>query len=284
MVVIHVKYGQDDEFLFETTCATSNDELIKSLVEVHNKRAQLAFLCGALRDLGEYGPAKPTNEQGIDELKESLEQVTIEKSEHYKADPTGQRTGNGVGDQLRGVFEEVCAEAEAYISRNQAKARKSINVAALDDKMANMRGAVTMAYPMGLPKWDPVMLALESVDGLQGTQAQNALLEPETAQLWCAGKEFARDQTVGDRLGKNEKTKVVAKLQKPGAGAPAREPVVSEEERKAMMAHYFKRQEELKSLAESNDDDYLHSSWADSSQLKNSLQGMSRSIVAPGLR
>jgi len=47
---------------------------------------------------------------------------------------------------------------------------------------------------------------------------------------------------VGDRLGWNEKTKVVAKLQRSGAGPPAREPAVSEEERKAMMAHYFKRQ------------------------------------------
>lgn len=67
-----------------------------------------------------------------------------------------------------------------------------------------------------------------------------------------AGKEFRRDQgqTVGDRVGKNEKTRIMCKLQKPGAGPPGREPGVSEEERKAMMAFYFKRQEELKRLAE----------------------------------
>lgn len=51
------------------------------------------------------------------------------------------------------------------------------------------------------------------------------------------------------RLGKNEKTKVIAKLQKSGSGPPQREPAVSEEERKAMMAHYFKKQEEMKKLA-----------------------------------
>ena len=65
-----------------------------------------------------------------------------------------------------------------------------------------------------------------------------------------AGTQFVRDHTVGDRLRKNEKTKVVAKLQKPNSGPPAREPLVSEDERKAMMAHYFKRQEEIKKLAE----------------------------------
>ena len=45
------------------------------------------------------------------------------------------------------------------------------------------------------------------------------------------------------------------------------EPVVSEAQQKEMMARAYKRQEELKKLAENNDDDYLHSSWADSSKV-----------------
>ena len=32
MVVIHVKRGEADGFLFETTCDTSNDALIRELV------------------------------------------------------------------------------------------------------------------------------------------------------------------------------------------------------------------------------------------------------------
>jgi cilia- and flagella-associated protein 298 len=58
---------------------------------------------------------------------------------------------------------------------------------------------------------------------------------------------------------------------------------VSEDERKAMMAFYFKRQEELKKLAEANDDDYLASSWADPKQLQKSLRGTG-TIQAPGVR
>ena len=46
-------------------------------------------------------------------------------------------------------------------------------------------------------------------------------------------------------VGKNDKTKVIAKLQKKGAGAPAREPVVSEEEQKSMIAFYHKKQQEV---------------------------------------
>lgn len=34
MVVIHIKGGENNEFLIETTCATSNDSLIKNIVEV----------------------------------------------------------------------------------------------------------------------------------------------------------------------------------------------------------------------------------------------------------
>ena len=185
---------------------------------------------------------------------------------------------------MQQVFEDVCNDGEAYISKQQAKLRKALTQEGMEDKLANMRGAVTMAYPMGLPKWDPVFSALEGEEGLEGTQAAQGLLDPATAQLWCAGKEFVREELVRDRVGKNEKTKVVAKLQKPGHGAPAREPCVSEGERKAMMAHYFKRQEELKQLAEADDDDYMNSTWADTTALKNSLQGISGGMKAPGIR
>jgi hypothetical protein len=55
-----------------------------------------------------------------------------------------------------------------------------------------------------------------------------------------------RDKKLADYVGRNEKTKVIVKLQKKGQGAPGREPVISEEERKQMMLHAYRRQEELK--------------------------------------
>ena len=106
-----------------------------------------------------------------------------------------------------------------------------------------------MAYPMGLPDFDTIKIVLDSVAGLDGTGAAAQVLDFESSSLWVAGKEFQKGQLVSDRLGKNEKTKVIAKLQKTGGGPPQREPAVSEEERKAMMAHYFKKQEEQKKMA-----------------------------------
>jgi cilia- and flagella-associated protein 298 len=154
----------------------------------------------------------------------------------------------------------------------------------LTEKLDNIRGAVTMAYPMGLPTWDVVRLTIEGIEGLAGTSAANEMLDENTAELWIASRCLDRNQTIYERFGKNEKTKVIAKLQRPGAGAPAREAVVSEEEKKAMMAYYFKKQEEMKQIAENSEDDYLHSSWADSKQLQRSLRGTSTGIKAPGIR
>jgi hypothetical protein len=143
---------------------------------------------------------------------------------------------------------------------------------------------VFSAYPMGLPDWDTVRLTIEGNEGLDGTAAGQEMLDENTAELWVASRIFDRTngQTVADRLGNNEKTKVVAKLQKPGNGPPGREAAISEDEKKAMMAFYFKKQEEMKKMSEANDDDYLNSSWADAKQLQKSLRGQS-SIKAPGI-
>lgn len=35
------------------------------------------------------------------------------------------------------------------------------------DLLANVRGAIMMAYPMGLPEWDTAKLCLDSLNGLQ---------------------------------------------------------------------------------------------------------------------
>ena len=148
-----------------------------------------------------------------------------------------------------------------------------------------MNVSVSAAYPMGLPEWDTIRLTIEGNEGLEGTGAGQHILDEETAELWVASRVFDRSpgQTVKDRLGGNEKTKVIGKLQRPGAGAPGREPGVSEDEKKAMMAYYFKKQEEMKALAESSEDDYLHSSWADPKALQRSMRGQGN-IKAPGMR
>lgn len=282
MVVIQIKNNDSDTFLYETNVDKSGDYVIRDLANIWNLRLRLKQLIGALGELARHGPMKPLDKAGLDEI---LEQggETIEKGQYYCADPQGNRTGNGVGPQLSETFEKVCADAQAILDSANVKRKMAISMEMLTEKLDNMRGAVMMAYPMGLPDWDTVRATIEGDDGLAGTAAGQETVDENTVELWIASRMLERNQTVGERLGFNEKTKVIAKLQKPGAGPPGREAAVSEEEKKAMMAFYFKKQEEMKAMAEANDDDYLHSAWADSKQLKKSLQGQG-SIRAPGIR
>jgi hypothetical protein len=195
--------------------------------------------------MGKHGIMKKPDEFGLDEIKEEGGEV-IDKGEYYCPCPMGQRDGNGVGPQLMETIERVAQDAESVIGNTLANRRQATSLAVLQEKLDNIRGVVTMSFPMGLPEWDTIKLTIEGVDGLDGTQAAEQMLEADKAELWVASRNFDRGQTVGDRLGKNEKTKVIGKLQKPGAGAPGREAAVSEDERKAMMAYYFKKQEEQK--------------------------------------
>eukprot|EP01038_Epipyxis_sp_PR26KG_P005406 gene5406-7493_t len=282
MVVLQIKNSDSDSFLYETTCDTNNDAMIRDLVAVWNLRIRLRQLCGGLVELGRYGPMKPPDKAGLDEIHEKYDNQSVDKTEYYEADPTGARCGNGVGPQLMDTIDRVVRDTLDILDKNNVQRKLAISLQMLQDKLDNIRGVTIMAYPMGLPEWDTVRLTIEGNEGLEGTAAGQDLLDESTAELWAASTMFNRSQTVAHRLGKNEKTKIIVKLQKPGAGAPGREAAVSEEEKKAMMAYYFKKQEEMKKLAESNEDDYLHSSWADSKQLQRSLRGQG-DVKAPGL-
>ena len=137
-----------------------------------------------------------------------------------------------------------------------------------------VRGAVMIAYPMGLPEWDPVRMDIEADEKPSATPLGVEILDPATAQIWWAGKQMIPGNKLSDHVGRNEKTKIVAKLQKKGGGAPQREAAISPEEHKAMLAYYHKRQEEMKALEANDEDDYANSAWADSKSLKNHFSGV----------
>mmetsp|Transcript_49985 Transcript_49985/g.87282 ORF Transcript_49985/g.87282 Transcript_49985/m.87282 type:complete len:286 (-) Transcript_49985:137-994(-) len=285
MVVIQIKTSDQDSFLYETTCDTTNDALVRDITRVWNMRLRLEQLTGALREMAKYGPMKHPNKAGLDEISETYNGETVEKGAYYQPDPTGARTGNGVGPQLSETIERVVLDTESALSQVNTTRKIATSLAMLQEKLDTIRGVTIMAYPMGLPDWDTVRLTIEGNEGLEGTGAGMHMLDEDTAELWVASRIFDRSagQTVADRLGRNEKTKVVGKLQRPGGGPPGREPGVSEDEKKAMMAFYFKKQEEAKRMAESSEDDYLHSSWADPKALQRSMRGQSN-VKAPGLR
>ena len=128
-----------------------------------------------------------------------------------------------------------------------------LSEAAVEEAIALLRGAVMIVYPMGLPPHDNIRMELEGAEELEGTQASKEVVPPDAASLWFSGKEMQADKRLLDYVGRNDKTKVVVKLQRRGGGAPGREPVVSAEEQRQMMAYYYRKQEEMKVICVANE-------------------------------
>ena len=113
MVVIEIKKSDTDSFLYETTCNTTNDELVRDIVEVNNLRVRLQQLCGGIRELSMYGPMKAPDKAGLDEYASD----PINKTEYYLPDPTGVRNGSGTGPQLAEVIDRVATDAEQALHK-----------------------------------------------------------------------------------------------------------------------------------------------------------------------
>uniref|UniRef100_A0A8C5SJ99 Cilia and flagella associated protein 298 n=1 Tax=Laticauda laticaudata TaxID=8630 RepID=A0A8C5SJ99_LATLA len=160
------------------------------------------------------------------------------------------------------------------VLQKQVEANVCVTTRMVKDALDQLRGAVMIVYPMGLPPYDPIRMEFENKEDLSGTQAALEIVEEPEAQLWWAAKELKRTNQLSDYVGKNEKTKIIIKIQKKGQGAPAREPVISSEEHKQMILFYHRRQEELKKLEENDDDSFLDSEWADSHALKRHFHGV----------
>mmetsp|Transcript_13861 Transcript_13861/g.35680 ORF Transcript_13861/g.35680 Transcript_13861/m.35680 type:complete len:155 (+) Transcript_13861:546-1010(+) len=141
------------------------------------------------------------------------------------------------------------------------------------DEFDKIKGAVMIVYPMGLPPYDEVTHILNGTENLDGREEGKAVIPDGAGQIWWANKELIRDKKLADYIGKNEKTTIIAKLQKRGYGAPVREPAVDEKTQKEMMAFAYKKQEEWKKLEEADEDSYMNAGWADTNALKNRLQG-----------
>jgi len=285
MVLLHVKRNDKESFLYDTPAVTEVDVALREIVKIHNLRQKIERLTSAADGLAAHGPMKPPEQQGLDDDTPLLEDYDVksgevaarpapQRSQNYKPDPTERRTGNAPPDEIGAVITRTVEDAKALLSERQVQMKVPATTKALEDAISNIRGAVMIAYPMGLPDYDTVRQILEEREELEGNAAGLQVLDLDSTSLWCFNKELQREKLLSDYVGKNDKTKVVAKLQKKGAGAPQREPIVSEDEQKAMIAFYHKKQQEAEKLALEDEDAYMNSAWANPKALKNAFTGI----------
>nr|XP_055169334.1 cilia- and flagella-associated protein 298 isoform X2 [Nyctereutes procyonoides] len=235
-----------------------------------------------MEELAEHGIFLPPNMQGltddqIEELKlrdEWGEKCVPSGGSVFKKDNIGRRNGQAPNEKMKQILKKTIEEAKAIISKKQVEAGVCVTIEMVEAALDQLRGAVMIVYPMGLPPYDPIRKEFENKEDLSGTQAGLNVIRESEAQLWWVAKELRRTKTLSDYVGKNEKTKIIVKIQQRGQGAPAREPVISSEEQKQLMLYYQRRQEELKKLEENDDDSCLNSPWADNTALKRHFHGV----------
>ncbi|KAL4834208.1 hypothetical protein H8958_021008 [Nasalis larvatus] len=285
MVLLHVKRGDESQFLLQAPGSIELEELTVQVARVYNGRLKVQRLCSEMEELAEHGVFLPPNMQGltddqIEELKlkdEWGEKCVPSGGAVFKKDDIGRRNGQAPNEKMKQVLKKTIEEAKAIISKKQVEAGVCVTMEMVKDALDQLRGAVMIVYPMGLPPYDPIRMEFENKEDLSGTQCfapytafrfavpcirvPNSGAAPESgysraglnvikeseAQLWWAAKELRRTKKLSDYVGKNEKTKIIAKIQQRGQGAPAREPIISSEEQKQLMLYYHRRQEELKS-------------------------------------
>ncbi|KAM9333122.1 cilia- and flagella-associated protein 298 [Pholidichthys leucotaenia] len=282
MVLLHLKHKDESQFLFNTTVDAPLETLIQQIMAIYNGRLKVERLCSEIPELADHGISLPPNMQGLTEeqieelkLKDEWEDRCIPSGGSVlRKDKIGRRNGRAPDDKMKQVLMRTVEEAKALISKKQVHANVCVTMEMVKEALDQLRGAVMIVYPMGLPPHDPIRMEFEDQEDLSRMQASLQVITEDECQLWWAAKEMQRGQKLQDYIGKNEKTKLVVKIQKKGQGPPAREPLITEEQHKQMMLHYYRRQEELKKLEAADDDSYLDSEWSDRQALKRQFQGL----------
>lgn len=277
MVLLHVKRTNDkNEFLFETTVAKSVSEVVSDMVIVHNLRLKVQRLAQSMTELAKYGPMRPEETRGLsDETAKCTELDVNAYGTPTNPDPHGYRTGCPPPQATADVMLRTAEDQLAAVSHKLVEQKRCVDLATVQTALDMLKGAVMIAYPAfhRLPWYDPVRMECENKEELDGRSDLQDILDAEDSIIWWAGKELQAGKFLHEYLGKNEKTKVICRLQPKSAGAPVRESRVDKETHAAMMQHYYQKQEEEKKLKADDDDSYLESAWANPKALKASLLG-----------
>jgi hypothetical protein len=272
MVKLICSAGSND-LVWECLTTDSVDEVTRGAAEVHNLRLRVKRLAYGLLQLAQFGPMKKEEDRGMSE--EQLDYKAKHKADMPGTDPLGIREGKPPHAAVAETMSKVAAEAAAAVDDAIVKKREAYDVKKIEECIQNIKGAVMMGYPMGLPEWDVVRMNIENTEDLSGQEESKNVLDEDSCSLWFAGKQMMRDEIMSKYVGKNEKCIVKAKFTAKNAGAPQRPPAVDGDTQKKMMAYWHKKQEQQKALEEDDEDQYLNSAWANPKNYKNQMQGLS---------
>uniref|UniRef100_A0A8D0ZIY7 Cilia and flagella associated protein 298 n=1 Tax=Sus scrofa TaxID=9823 RepID=A0A8D0ZIY7_PIG len=230
MVLLHVKRGDESQFLLQAPGSTELEELTVQVAQVYNARLKVQRICsGAAPQRLKFATWDPGP------LRKSFKDGSLSL-------PLPFFIFIAPNEKMKQVLKKTIEEAKAIISKKQVEANICVTMEMVKDALDQLRGAVMIVYPMGLPPYDPIRMEFENKEDLSGTQAGLSVIKESEAQLWWAAKELRRTKKLSDYVGKNEKTKIIVKIQQ--------------------------------KLEENDDDSCLNSPWADNTALKRHFHGV----------
>ena len=119
----------------------------------------------------------PAKERGIDHIQEEADEVAKahgeevkerKRNEYYQEDPAPVRVI--VASRTCEIIKKTIADAKAVLDKKQVDRKIVTNMAQLQEKIDNIRGAVMIAYPPGLPL-DEVRQELEDNAEIPGMRS-----------------------------------------------------------------------------------------------------------------
>jgi len=282
MVLLHIKRTNDkNEFLMETTVQNGVDQVVAEAVQLHNMRLKVQRLATTVKELGLHGPIRPEETRGMSDDTTKMTELDVNAyGTPTNPDPHGYRTGCPPPQATADILLRTGDEALLAVSHKLVEQRRALDMRCVRAELDKLMGAVMIAYPAyhRLPYYDPTRIECENKEELDGRSDMQDVLDTDDTVLWWAGKEMSLDKALHELIGKNEKTKIVVRMQPKSGGAPVRESRIDKDTHSAMLAHYHKKQEEEKKLKEDDDDSYMESAWANPKSLKSALIGGGDSV------
>merc|ERR1712071_677151 len=143
--------------------------------------------------------------------------------------------------KLEEILLKLEMEAESFLGQNLFETGSCLTSQDSSELLQKAKKTLEIVFSVPLPLHLINVLDTQSPD----------MLKDESSALWFAGKEMKPEKPLSEYVGKNEKTKVIVKLQKKSSGPPPREGRMSEEQEKQMLLDSFKRHQELQRERES---------------------------------
>ena len=175
MVVLNVKRDGASLFLHQTQLQTTVEDALASLVAIHNGRLKISRICAEVEALADHGVESAPEVKGL--LEDQIRELNLEDSEAQRCEPSGgsvaspdplqKRCGMAPNQDMKEVLAKTCQKAKDIISADKVKANQTLVMKDILECLDILSGAVSIVYPMGLPRYDPIKAELENREELQ---------------------------------------------------------------------------------------------------------------------